>query len=232
MRLHQTRAAAAVAVVILVIVAGGCGGDQAPPEPDPRPRYEQIPEDLCLQVRLEEVAERFDLSMVPWYERTSDYRTEPTHWYEVCWFESRAEDGRFATELGYFEPGGSVQVEVYHELAEAAEAYDQDADSYFPPRGGQAAGATPAEVSGWWDSGVALEYSQALDPDLVVMDEDSEISRLNVMRLIRHENLVVLAGLDAVAPTEDVAEAFELLRELVGALIDEAVEHLTVRGGG
>jgi hypothetical protein len=229
MRLNKTRAGTAVAVAIFVMIAAGCSGgeDQAPPEPDPGPRYEQIPEDLCDRVRVEEVAERFDLVMAPWYERRSRYSTQPTHWFESCRFEGRAEDGQFATELGDFEPNGSVQVETYHEVAEAVEAYDQEANN-IPLPGGQQPGATTAEVAGWWDSGVSMEYAQALDPDYVNIDEDSKISSLKAVQLVRHENLVMLAWQDAVAPTEDVAEAFALLHELVGALIDEAVEHLSL----
>jgi hypothetical protein len=228
MHLRAARPRVATAAA-LVIIAGGCDGGEAPPEPepDPQPRYQQIPTDLCKRLRVEEVAERFGLSMAPSYERTSYYKTEPTHWRESCSFDGRAEDGRFATEFDDFRPGGPVAVEVYHEVAEAQEAYDQYAWSEFEFREDHESGATTAELIGWWDSGISLEWVREMKP-VDPLEGDSKVTDLIVQQLIRHENLVVRGSLAAFPPAEGTAEVFALLHDLTRALIDEAVEHLTL----
>jgi hypothetical protein len=207
-----------------VIVASGCDGGQAPPEPEPQPRYQQIPRDLCDRLRVDEVAERFDLSMAPSYERTSYYKTEPTYWRESCSFDGRTEDGRFGTE---FRPGGPVAVEVYHEVADAQEAYDEYAWSEFEFREEHETGATTAELTGWWDSGISLEWVRQMKP-ADPLEGDSKVTDLIVQQLVRHENLVVRGSLAVYPPAQGAAEVFALLQDLTHALIDEAVEHLTL----
>lgn len=227
MSLTAVRSVAVIAMAALVITAGGCGGDGSPPEPDPQ--YEQIPRDMCDRLRIGEMAKRWDLTIAAWHEPASDYRTHRTYWRVLCDFIVRAADGRFATEFGDFEPHGQVAVEVYHEEAKAEEqGYDQVARGDFGRREAEHPGST-APITGWWDEGLSLEWVTEVDPDIHIYG-DIDVSDLVVSHLVRHENLVLKVDLHAGSPTEDNAEVLALLHDLAAAMIDEAVEHLTLTG--
>lgn len=225
MRPRTTRLRAATAVALMVI-NGGCGAENPAPQPEPKPRYAQIPRDLCERLRFGDLFTRLGLSPVSSYEPGSDYRTERTYWWERCSFIGQARDGRFATKLGDFRPSGAVEVQVHHDVAGAEKAYDQDAENYFDYREKNVPGTTTTDLPGWWgESGRSLEWVRVLNPDDYTLG-DFAATRVDVTHLIRHENLVVMVYGGAVSPTRDTAEALALLHELATALIDEAATQL------
>lgn len=235
MHRYVIRRRSAAAVAALVLVASACT-DEVAPEPDPPATYQHPPEDLCERVRFDDVRQRWDLALPEGAEPGSDYQTERVSWYVRCGFTSVAEDGRFSTKLAReFRPRGSVAVQVFQEVAEAVDSYEQDAHTFS--RRVENAESTDAttdveitavteEIIGWWDTGVSLEVTEELDPDNFVVGE-FEITSMVEARLVRHENLLATVSLDAISPTEQAAEAAALLQELAAALIDEMVEHLT-----
>ncbi|MFY1631670.1 hypothetical protein ACN27F_00075 [Solwaraspora sp. WMMB335] len=215
-----------IAAVTLATVTGGCGVGDPTPQLDPRPRYEQIPEDLCDRLPFEDVLAPFGLILAPAHEPNSDYRAERTYWWNHCAFVALAPNGRLATKLGEFQPSGAVQVRVYHDVAGAVEAYAQNVYNYVDLRKETLPDATAAEISGWWgQTGMSLETVEVLDPDNFTVG-DFAASHVDVTHLIRHDNLVLMVYGDAIAPAGSKTEVFALLHDLIDALIDETAVHL------
>ncbi|WP_326553413.1 hypothetical protein [Micromonospora sp. NBC_01813] len=226
MRLRTSRLRVAIAAVATVIVTGGCDASESTPQPAPEPRYEKIPEDICSSLRLSVLFEEFSLTIPTHYEPASGYRTERDHWYELCTFAALGRDGRFATELGDFQPDGAIEVQIYHNVAGAVEAYEQDTYNYFDLRKETVPDTTTTDITGWWgDSGKSLQSIRIINPDYVTYDP-FEIPDIRVMHLIRHDNLVIMAYADAVSLSSETDEALALLHDLTSALIDETVSHL------
>lgn len=233
-RPHPTRRRVGAALAGFAMVAAGCSGDAEPtgPETEPPAAYQQPPEDLCEQLQVEEVLQRWELSVPGRHEPSTDYRTERVWWYVRCSFAGRADGGRFATELEEFQPSGGVTLRIYHEAADAASRYEQTdrgysqrAEEHEEGAGEFEASATTTDMAGWWDAGVSLELAGELDPAGYTVG-DFEITSLAMERLVRHENLVAQAYVEALSPTGQVQEASALLRELLPTLLDEAVDHL------
>ncbi|WBB99801.1 hypothetical protein O7543_03985 [Solwaraspora sp. WMMA2080] len=226
MRLHTGRLRRGIVAVALVVVAAGCGAGGPTPPPESNPRYGQIPEDLCSRLQFEAVFGRFALDLARSHEDGSDYRTERTYWRERCDFGAIAPDEHFATALGEFQPSGAIQVRVYHGVAGAVQAYDQEVANYIDLPEETGPDPATADLTGWWgDSGKSLQTALVLDPDDFTLG-DFAASQLDVTHLIRHENLVLVVYAGAVAPTGETAEAVTLLHDLADALIDETASHL------
>jgi hypothetical protein len=212
---------AALAASAVALTAGCAADDDDAPDEAQLTGYQQPPEDLCEQVRYDELGRQWDLTTPPGYEPGEDYQTARVWWVVRCDFAGQAEDGRFETEFGEFRPAGSGMFWVHHDVEDAIERYDQDAASYFE----RPVGAEPAEVTGWWDTGVSVALVEELDPHEFTLG-DFEVTRVDRLLLVRHENLVALMQLHARSPTEDVDEVSALLQEIVAAMRDEAVGHL------
>lgn len=226
MRLRISRLGVAFAAFALVVTTGGCGGSDPAPQPAPKPRYQQTPDDLCHDLRLSTILEQFDLDLPSDYEPDRGPRTERTHWRQLCTFIAYGTDDRFATAVGEFRPAGAVQVRIYHDVAGAVEAYEQDVYSYFDLREETVPGTTTTDLAGWWgDSGKSLETVQMPGQGNLAAGPVA-IHDIQVVHLIRHENLVVMADHDAIAPLLETDEALALLQDLTSALIDETVSHL------
>lgn len=221
---HRTRRRVAAALAAFAFIAAGCGDDAEPVSDPPPAGYQQPPEDLCEQIRFDEVLRQGNLGEPPSYETPPpDYRTERVWWEVRCKFASVAEDGRFTTELGEFGPRGGLELSIYHEAADAAGRYDDYAGGLFEGE----EGTEPVEVTGWWDAGVSVTLTEELDPEDFADLDDFEITSLDARLLVRHENLVALAYMNAAyVSAEDVDEASALLQEILVALLDETVEHL------
>jgi hypothetical protein len=216
----------AVLAVALVTIAGGCSTSDADPPPNPKPQYGQISEGFCENLPFEVLLDQFGLNIAADHDQTSDYRNERTHSRQRCSFVAIARDGRFATDLGDFQPAGSVQVRVYHEAAAAAAAYKQDAYNYFDLQEETVPGITTDVITGWWgDSGRTAEATQPLDSNGSTTG-NARANRISVTHLVHHENLVLMVYESAIAATSETEEAFAVLNDLADALIDETVTHL------
>ncbi|MFY1699926.1 hypothetical protein [Solwaraspora sp. WMMA2101] len=222
---RATRLGVVLTTLALVVVTGGCERSDPTSQPVPGPQYKTSPEDICESLRLGIVLEQFDLSLPSDYQPDPGPRTERTHWRQLCTFAAYGVDERFATPVGGFRPTGSVQVRVYQNAADAAAAYDEDSYSYFDLREETVPGTTTANLTGWWgENGRSLQTAQIPNPDHLV--SDAVVNEIHVIHLIRHDNLVLLADNEAIAPLPDSAEVTTLLHDLTRALIDETVTHL------
>lgn len=226
MFVRSSRLRVTIAAFALVIVTGGCGADEPGPQPDPDPKYSGVPEDLCEKLPFEDVFQRHGLKVAPDYSQDSRFQSERTHWYGRCSFVAVALDGRFATKLGEFLPGGSVEVRVYHDVAGAVHAYNEDEYSYFDLREETVPGTTTSEITGWWGAdGRSAEAIKSLDSSGSTTGF-VPANRISVSHLVRHENLVMMVWESANVSTAETIEALALLHDLTRALIDETVTHL------
>jgi hypothetical protein len=223
--LLRTRLHALIAAVAVGIVITGCGGSDPAPQPTPAALYRQIPSDLCENLRLGPLFEEFSLTLPPRYEPESDYGAKRDHWYELCTFVALGRDGQYSTSVGEFRPAGAVEVQVYHDVAGAIEAYDQHASNYFDLREETMPGTTTTSLSGWWgETGRSLETITTPNPAYTNLD--IAVNDVQVIHLLRHENLVLMVNNKATTPSPDTAEVTALLHKIVDALIDETVTHL------
>jgi hypothetical protein len=196
------------------------------PDPAPGPRYESVPEDLCDRLEVDKIATQHGLVVSPWYEPTSRHLAESGFWYTSCGFSTQADDERFETEFGEFQPNGLVNVTVYGDLGEARDDYRMMSHNYVD-RWGAEPNATSAPMAGWWDEGVFLERITVVDEEDYTLGE-LDANRLDVSHLISHGNLIVEVNADALSPTGDIDAAQSVLHSLADALIEEAVGHLTL----
>jgi hypothetical protein len=207
----------------------GCTAE-TPTEPEPSAAvatvYAEPPENLCNQVGFDEVMARWDLSTPSWDQPGSDYDASSTMWYVRCSFVGVTEDDRFATVFGGFRPRGAVTLRVHHEVTDALKDYEQDARNYFE----RPEGSEPVEVTGWWDSGIAVTLNRHMAPIDAPITEPGAAS-LNSRLLVRHGNLVIVAYAQAEAPLEEADAVTDLLEDFVAAMLDETVEHLPTESG-
>lgn len=221
-----TRPSVTLAALALVVVVSGCeSNDAAPQGSAPVPQYQQTPKEICVELQLEAIFEKFDLNLPSDFQPDSGPRTERTHWRQLCTFVAYGNDERYSTSLGEFRPIGTVQVRVYQDLASAEAAYDQDAQNYFDLPQERDPDTTTADLTGWWgDSGRSLTTAKVPNPDH--LSSGIVVHEVHVIQLIRHGNLVLMADSKAIVPLPDTAAVTALLKDLTSALIDESVTHL------
>jgi hypothetical protein len=86
-------------------------------------------------------------------------------------------------------------------------------------------GTTTTSLSGWWgETGRSLETITTPNPAYTNLD--IAVNDVQVIHLLRHENLVLMVSNKATTPSPDTAEVTALLHKIVDALIDETVTHL------
>lgn len=211
-------------VAVLAAGAAGCTSDRPEPEPspEPAPRYQPVPRDLCERLRVEEIAARFDLTIAPSYEPSTAYHEAPSWWSMGCRFDSLDGDERFAWVLGGLDPRGSVSVTVYREPERAAEQYRLNTRSFTRPR----PQAAVADIEGWWDEGMSVAVVERVPQGS--LEEDPHASRLQVNYFIHHQNLLLEAYLEGWSPTGETDEALDLLHDILDALVEETITHLTL----
>ncbi|WJK33182.1 hypothetical protein [Solwaraspora sp. WMMA2065] len=150
-----------------------------------------------------------------------------THWSAACAFVAHAPDGRLTTKLGAFEPVGGVQVRVYDDVPGAVEAYNQDAARYVDLWKDTTPGTTTADLTGWWeDSGLSFETVQDLDANSTTAGGGLGATQIDITHLVRDENLIVMAYVQALTPTAETDTALALLHDLTDTLTDETARRL------
>jgi hypothetical protein len=210
-------------VAVLAAGIGACRPD--PPlelSPEPAPRYQPVPRDLCTRLRVEDLAERFDLTLVPWYEPRTDYSEPPGWWAMSCSFPTLGGADQFTTIVGGLDPRGSVSVKVYRDPEDAAEQYLLDTGSYQERQ----PDAPAASIEGWWDEGMSGEIVEPVPQGS--HPEDPHASHLRLTYFIYHRNLLLEADLDGWSANGEVDEARDALYEIMDAFIEETFAHLTL----
>lgn len=225
----RRRTLAALLTIGFTVGASGCEREpiEEPATPQPHAVYQQPPQDLCERARFEDVLRRLEFSVPTADERGTDNQASEFRWYVNCGFAGVAEDGRFGTAFGDFGATGAVSLSVYFEVEDAVDNYDQLARGRIEHHAERVPGASTAEVTGWWHTGVSLELPEELDPDNYTLG-DFEVTSVGVEWLVRHENLVANVYARGLAPTDDSAEAAAVLHDVVAAMLDESVDHLTL----
>ncbi|WJK33111.1 hypothetical protein [Solwaraspora sp. WMMA2065] len=217
---------AACLAAVLMSVAGGCGTDTEDPRPDPTPPYDEMPQNLCNRLRSEDLFRRFGLTLAPALDHHTTYSVGRTHWFANCIYVAHATDGRFTTKLGGFEPVGGIQVRVYDDVPGAVEAYNQDAIRYVDLWDDTTPGTTTADRTGWWeDSGISFETVEDLDANSTT-GGGLGATQIDITHLVRDENLVVMAYVQALTPTAETDTALAFLHDLTDTLTDQTARRL------
>jgi hypothetical protein len=180
---------------------------------------------------IDEIAERFDLSVPSsldpagtYFDETGHTRYTRTH----CLFRAVAINDRFATEAWQFEPGGSVGIRVYEEPEVARREYDSLTDTLARRSENpctmrcERQDARVVPVGGWWDQGEYLEHIE----DLGTPDGIGPASYVELVYGVYRGNLLVEAAIRAEPHSGSVDEATAVMHDLVRALLDEMVSHL------
>jgi hypothetical protein len=217
-------ASSLLALIMLGGYVGGCTSG-SPPEPTPGlgPRYDPVSRGLCERIRTGEIATQFELNVPASFDPSGNYFADSTYWRTSCWFDAVAEDDRFATHVSRFGPGGPILLTVFQDVADAANAYRLGALGFEEDR--EPLDATVASSRGWWDQGQSREYVQneGRSEDIAI-----DLYGIDVAYVVRHENLYMEAHLDALVYLEDVGEVSDVLHDMVRALMEETVSHLTL----
>jgi hypothetical protein len=234
---------AAASLLVLLTVLAGCGpGAQQLPEPTLR--YGPLSPDHCALIAFDDIVAAFaDFSLSPRHDTTGDYSAHEntiaspsfTVWWKIrCGLRTAAETDRFESGRWEFEPRGSVILEVYRDPEEARRQFAPNVDFF---RQGERVSPAPDEenpavisvhnvgtVDGRWDDSIYLETVRRWDED----HEYGPASNVVLRYLLMHHNLVVHTEAAAAFPPEEQEEAVGIIHELLLALVEEAVDQLTL----
>lgn len=215
------------ALVAVLMLTAACASEQQP-APAEDGGYESTPE-LCALLGINDIAAQFDLAPTPWHEPSHHYSAGPSSWRASCRVSVWSEDGRFATDFEEFRPSGLVSTRVFHDPADAQDAYD-NVERTFANWLTAHQGASTGPLDGWWDNGASFQSVHVLDPDDHDLT-DPDAGRIIAIRAVHHRNLVIETSLTALSPTGDIEHALTLLHAFTGALTDTAVDHLPAGKG-
>lgn len=174
-------------------------------------------------MQIDGIAERFHLS-VPSRFDPSGRLFESEHFTRMmCSFRAVAVDDRFATKEDPFTAIGAMDIETFPQPAGARRAYESGVHDLELDRGSR--NATVVPVEGWWEEGLSRAYAEE---EQLLEDDDGSVYRADVMYDVYRANLHIEASVRAYPYLQDVAVVTRVLHELVRALLDEAVRHLTL----
>jgi hypothetical protein len=212
-------------LVLLVSLTGACKSNPPASTEDSGPSYQPFSNGLCGLLRIEDFVAEYDLALPSTYEPSDSYFEDRKGREIFCHFATVSDSDRFATLVTRFEPAGGVLVKVFQDPADTRSEYRRGADAF--ERGRESIDATLGPAAGWWDEGENAESVR--DQSIERFDEPDEVvSNIIITYIAYHENLYLHTSLDATSDPEDVEEATAVLHEMVRALMDEAVSHLTL----
>ncbi|MGI5216009.1 hypothetical protein [Plantactinospora sp. CA-290183] len=211
------------------LVIGGCDSSPEPTEtPEPRMTYGQSTPDMCERMKMAEVATRFGLKLRSSYDPTVQFDTRGSDVYLSCTIRAYDESERFRTELGEFDPAGTVSLRTYPEHEDAEDAHKAEVTSLRRFMQGKPEISTQA-VSGWWDEGHYFQTVAPLDPKDYRF-ENLDAAGVEVLYELRHGNLRVTTRIDTDAATPEIDQVLAFLRDFAEAFTKEAVSHLSRTG--
>lgn len=231
---HGTRGVALRRVALLAAATGllllGCDSDPNPIKtPAPSVTYGQVSAGLCERVNVNQVAERFGLRLRPMEDLSEHFNSLGSYVYLSCEFRAFDDGDRFRTQLGEFDPVGSVSLRTYPDQGAAKGGYESAAHALRSSERLRQ-GVSIQEVSGWWDDGVSSQMVTPIDPERYPRLKGLDAAELGVAYELRHGNLLVTTHLNTQAATPEIEQVLALLRDLANALTNEAVSHLTKTG--
>ncbi|MFY1675122.1 hypothetical protein ACN27G_35165 [Plantactinospora sp. WMMB334] len=219
-----------VLVATAALAIGGCDSSPEPPEtPEPRVMYGQATPDMCERMKLAEVAARFGLKLRPSYDPTVQFDTRGTDVYLSCAIRAYDDSERFRTEVGEFDPAGTVSLRTYPSHEDAEKAHEAEVTS-LRKFGESKPEISTQDVSGWWDEGVHFQTVAPIEPRQYPRAENLDAAGVEVLYELLHGNLRVSTRIDSRAATPEIDQVLAFLREFAEAITKEAVSHLSRTG--
>ncbi|MEQ4301065.1 hypothetical protein ABNF97_06685 [Plantactinospora sp. B6F1] len=219
-----------VVVAAAGLLVGGCDSSPKPTEtPEPRVTYGQASPDMCERMKMTEVAARFGLKLKPSYDPTVQFDTRGTDVYLSCAIRAFDDGERFRTEVGEFDPAGTVRLRTYPNHEDAEKAHEAEVISLrkFAESKPQ---ISTQDVSGWWDEGVYFQTVVPAEPKQHPSAENLDAAGVEVLYELRHGNLRVTTRIDNRAATREIDQVLAFLRDFAEAFTKEAVSHLSRTG--
>jgi hypothetical protein len=219
----------ALAAVATLLTSSGCDRDSTNAKPDPGPRYEQAPPDLCEHADTAAIANRYGLQIDDARDQTGQYLEQVAYWEARCKLAGTPLDGRFALAPTHpFNPKAQTDLRVYKELPVAQSEFDMHADFFRSRSETEGPHLTATTRPGWWDESLALISRK--DPEPRLAQRPGATTLFDIRYVIRHHNLIIMSSILAASPTSEADEAMTFLDDLLNAMMDEHVSHL-VRSG-
>nr|MDT0660636.1 hypothetical protein [Micromonospora sp. DSM 115978] len=229
MKLAGRHSLIALAVIATLLASSGCDSGSTNAEPDPGPRYEQAPRDLCEHGDTAGIANRYGLQIDDARTQTGQYLELRAYWEARCNLAGTPRDGRFALAPTHpFNPKAQTDLRVYSEISVAERDFDMHAEFFRSRSETEGPHLTATARAGWWDESLALISRK--DPEPRLAQRPGAITLFDIRYVIRHDNLIVMSSVLASSPTSEADEAMTFLDDLLNALMEEHVSHL-VRSG-
>ncbi|MBE1492382.1 hypothetical protein [Plantactinospora soyae] len=220
----------AVLAAAAALAIGGCDSSPEPTEtPEPRVTYGQATPDMCDRMRMAEVATRSGLKLRSSYDPKVHFDPRGSNVSLSCEIRAHDDSGRFRTEVGEFDPAGTVSLRTYPNHEDAEDAHKAEVISLR-----KFAESKPEvsiqDVSGWWDEGVYFQTVVPIEPQQYPRIEDLDAAGVEVLYELRHGNLRVTTRIDNRAATPEIDQVLAFLRNFAEAFTQEAVSHLSRTG--
>ncbi|GAB3969089.1 hypothetical protein GCM10027615_22380 [Plantactinospora veratri] len=219
-----------VLAAVVTLVIGGCDSDPKPTEtPEPRVTYGQATPDMCERMKLAEVATRFGLKLRSSDDPTVRFDPRGNNVYLSCAIRAFDDSERFRTEVGEFDPAGTVRLRTYPKQEDAEKAHEAEVISLRKFAESKPEISTQ-DVSGWWDEGVYFQTVVPIEPKQYPRAKNLDAAGVEVLYELRHGNLRVTTRIDNRAATPEIEQVLAFLRDFAQAFTKEAVSHLSRTG--
>ncbi|MEO3922739.1 hypothetical protein ABGB07_02480 [Micromonosporaceae bacterium B7E4] len=221
---------AALAAMTVLVMSGCDSGPEPTKTQEPRVTYGQPAADMCEGMKMAEVAAESGLKFRSSDDPTVGFDTRGSDVYLSCGVSAYDESDRFRTEIGKFEPRGTVSLRTHPTHEDAKRDHESKVFSLKTHERAGQFNASSQQISGWWDEGVYVQLMLPMDPKEYPSIENLDAAAVEVIYELRHGNLLVSTDLHARAPTPQVEQVLAFLREFVEAITKEAVSHLSRTG--
>lgn len=213
-----------------VLVVGGCDFSREPTgTPEPGVTYGQATPDMCERMRMAEVATRFGLKLRSSYDPKVHFDPRGSNVSLSCEIRAYDDSERFRTEVGEFDPAGTVSLRTYPKQKDAENAHEAEVISLRKFAESKPEVSTQ-DVSGWWDEGVYFQTVAPIDPQQYPRAKNLDAAGVEVLYELRHGNLRVTTRIDNRAATPEIDQVLAFLRDFADAFTKEAVSHLSRTG--
>jgi hypothetical protein len=184
---------------------------------------------MCERMRMAEVATRFGLKLRSSYDPTVRFDPRGSNVSLSCEIRAYDDSERFRTEVGEFDPAGTVSLRTYPKQEDAEDAHEAEVISLRKFAESKPEVSTQ-DVSGWWDEGVYFQTVAPIEPQQYPRVKNLDATGVEVLYELRHGNLRVTTRIDNRAATPEVDQVLAFLRDFADAFTKEAVSHLSRTG--
>ncbi|WP_159079302.1 hypothetical protein [Plantactinospora sp. BC1] len=180
-------------------------------------------------MKLTELAARFSLKLRSSYDPTIRFDPRGGNVSLSCEIRAYDDSARFRTEVGEFDPAGTVSLRTYPNHEDAEKAHQAEVISLRKFAESKPEISTQ-DVSGWWDEGVYFQTVAPLEPKQYPRAKNLDAAGVEVLYELRHGNLRVTTRIDNRAATPEIDQVLAFLRDFAEAFTKEAVCHLSRTG--